>query len=103
MRRYRLEVTADARADVADILSWLTRAAGRRVASDVVRRINVEIRRSREWPLTGAPRPKFGETTRMTTSDPYVIYFETEGDLVRVLRVLHGSRDRDAIMAANDG
>jgi plasmid stabilization system protein ParE len=43
--------------------------------------------------------PVFGGSVRryVMTRFPYLIYYEVEPDLVRILRVVHGSRDPAAV------
>lgn len=40
----------------------------------------------------------FGEARRyIMTRFPYLIYYEVRGELVRILRVVHGSKDPEAV------
>lgn len=91
----RLIVAPQAQADLDDILDYLTREAGDRVA----RRYGDSFRRAfaflTEFPRTGAPRPNFGSTMRIKTVWPYVIFYRYSAadDTVRLIRILHGRRN----------
>jgi|JI10StandDraft_1071094.scaffolds.fasta_scaffold805921_3 toxin ParE1/3/4 len=98
MRARRFGYAPLALADLADIHTYLSQAASVAVANRVVDRIRGHIRRQRETPLSGAPRPDLADGCRLTVNGRYVIYYAIVGENMTVLRVLHHARDRDAIM-----
>lgn len=46
-----------------------------------------------DFPDRGVLREEFGADTRMVTEGRYLVLYRREQDVVRILRVLHGSRD----------
>jgi toxin ParE1/3/4 len=90
----RVVVTPSADADAAEIIADLEAKAGFVVAA----RYNASFERLydilADFPGTGPPRPALGAHIRIGVVLPYiVIYSHTETDgVVRVLRIVHGSR-----------
>jgi toxin ParE1/3/4 len=90
----RVVITPSADADTAEIIAYLDAKAGYGVAA----RYNAAFEQFYDllagFPDSGAPRPKIGAKIRIGVVSPYiVIYRHTEADgLVRVLRIVHGSR-----------
>jgi toxin ParE1/3/4 len=91
----RLTVTADAETDANDILDYLEREAGPRVAGDFGRRFRIAIGRFVDLPETGPPRPALGLNVRVSIVFPYVLIYEysRDDDAVTLLRILHGRRN----------
>lgn len=50
-----------------------------------------------DYPLSGVARPELGENLRSKPHHRYMIYYRILGDVVRIERFLHGSRDPSAI------
>jgi toxin ParE1/3/4 len=50
-----------------------------------------------QFPLSGAPRPELADDLRVTFCERYAIYYLPRADEVVLVRILHGSRDVDAI------
>jgi toxin ParE1/3/4 len=48
-------------------------------------------------PLSGTPRRELADDLRVTFCERYAIYYLARADEVVVVRILHGSRDVDAI------
>ena len=99
MRRLPLTVAPLARLDLAAIRKWLLVEAGPRAAHKMVAAIGTRISGLREWPLAGVAQPDLGERVRFVPVSPYVIYYELTDGRLHVLRILHGARDRGALMA----
>jgi plasmid stabilization system protein ParE len=91
----RLVVTADAEADIDDILNYLRKEAGPAVAASYGRKFGAAIGRLVEFPGIGAPRTALGEETRTTVVYPYVLIYDftAADDTLTLLRVLHGKRN----------
>jgi toxin ParE1/3/4 len=91
----RLVVTADADVDTGEILDYLTREAGWRVADEYGQRFREALERVVEMPESGAPRQALGPETHIAVVYPYVLIYDYshEIDTVTLLRVLHGRRN----------
>jgi len=88
-----VQITASADADLADIVSDLTAKSGISTAERYAAGFDALFDRLAEYPDIGAPRPKLGAHTRIGIVPPYVAIYEHKGDIVTVLRVLHGRRN----------
>lgn len=91
-------VSPEAEADLDEMESWLTRNWGPSAAANIIDAALKRIAALAEMPMSGAPRPEFGDTVRFVTSGRYVIYYEVVGEQLTVLRILHGARNREMIM-----
>lgn len=98
MRARRLAYAQDALGDIDGIRAYLRREAGGVAASRMIERIRAAIRKAREMPAAGVPRPEYRSSCRFVVARPYVIYYDFDGDALIVLRVLHQARDRDRLM-----
>lgn len=52
----------------------------------------------RQFPHSGAPRPRLAPGLRVTFHYPYAIYYTPTAEAVVIVRVLHGARDVAAIV-----
>ena len=50
-------------------------------------------------PHAGAPRPQWGAGVRIVILGKYLIIHRVHNETVQILRVLHGARDIDALLA----
>jgi len=50
------------------------------------------------FPEMGRSRPEIAPALRNTLVYPYVIFYRVDGEVVQILRILHGSRDLQRIM-----
>src|SRR5439155_16372561 len=66
----RLVLTDNAKADTAEILDYLAREAGARVAEDFGRRFRATIERLADLPEIGAPRARLGPNIRIAVVYP---------------------------------
>jgi toxin ParE1/3/4 len=96
----RLKLTALAEQDLADIAVWLTAEASevtaRRIVSELIKRLDGVL----AFPESGAPRDRIRPGLRAVFRHNHAIYYRTVGDVVAVIRVLHGARDTAAIADA---
>lgn len=67
-------------------------AAGRFIAA-----LRARCERIGDAPHSGVPRSSLWPGLRSIAFQRYVIFYGTDGDAVRIERVLHGARDIDAI------
>lgn len=88
----RVVVTAEAEADIAEIVEYLREAAGPGVASEYEERFESALKRLAAFPNSGSPRDDVDLGIRMVVVYPYLIFHEVAADasIVTVLRVLHG-------------
>jgi len=91
----RLVVTTDADADFTDVVAYLQRKAGPRVAANYGRRVKHTLERLVEFPQSAAPRPVLGPNARIAIVSPYIpIYdYEPDVDTIVLLRILHERRN----------
>lgn len=89
----RVAISIFARRDVNSILSDLNERAG----SPVSKRYAAEFKKMNEtlaeFPEIGPLRKGLGRYARIKVVLPYVVVYDFAGDLVTVLRVLHGQRN----------
>ena len=89
----RVAISIFARRDVNSILSDLNERAG----SPVSKRYAAEFKKMNEtvaeFPESGPLRKGLGRYARIKVVLPYVVVYDFAGDLVTVLRVLHGQRN----------
>src|SRR4051812_45369088 len=90
-------LTAEAEADIAEILDHLADAAGERVADEYQARFRSALKRLEVFPNSGSSRDDVDFGIRAVIVYPYVIFHEVapEGSFVTVLRVLHGRMDAE--------
>lgn len=83
-----------ARADLADILDYLSEEAGVKTARKYGELVRDIIRQLEALPESGSPRPRLGSATRLCVIDPYVLIYDYApvDDTVVIPRILHGSR-----------
>ena len=93
----QVRLTPPARHDLARLRDYLLDVAGPARARAHFDRIVVHCRRLAAMPEAGARRSEFGEGARSTVVPPYVILYEPKRYGMRVLRIIHGSRDTDSV------
>jgi plasmid stabilization system protein ParE len=64
-----------------------------------VLRIRMTLLHIRDFPESGVLKEEFGANVRLFVAAPYAIYVQVSSARAEVLRILHVSRDRDAIMS----
>lgn len=98
----RIEFAPRAWADLDDIDRYLTQEAGGRRAKAVLRRIRDRIDLLAEHPRIGPIREEYGGR-RILPCRPYVAIYTVrphrDGDLIIVLRIVHGARDIPRLLA----
>jgi len=90
-----VRLSSAAQADFDEIIDYLTGVAGNRVAADYADRLRASVNRIAAFPGIGSPRERMGPETRVTSVDPYLIFYDggPRSDTVHVLRILHGHRN----------
>jgi toxin ParE1/3/4 len=91
-----------ARIDLQEIGDWIARDSPRRALSFVA-----ELGRDAEAighsPEAFPRREDLHPGLRMAVHRPYLIFFTTDGEVVRIERVLHGARDLPQIFHSDGG
>jgi plasmid stabilization system protein ParE len=90
----RIVVTAPARRDRNEILTFLNEEAGPAVARKFAARFRDCAERLFRMPVYGAPRPDLGAECRGVVIAPYVLLYNyaEDRDQVTILRILHAKR-----------
>lgn len=83
--------TSQAREDVLDIWQYIA-VDSIEAADALVRRIDEVIRLLAEHPGLGAPQNRFRKGLRCKPVGRYLIFYDELPDILRIIRVLHGSR-----------
>lgn len=89
----KLDVTRAARADLLDIYQFSTRQWGKDKARDYVFGIREHFRALVAGHLSGTAAEEIGPGIRRLISGSHIIWFRIDQETLRVIRVLHGSRD----------
>lgn len=91
----RVRLAPEARQDFDDILDYLRRMAGPRIADRYADLIVAAVERLSEFSGIGTPRPELGAETRLLVIHPYLLIYDGDqaSEEVNVLRILHGSRN----------
>ena len=88
----RLEVAPEALADVKEIARHIARDKPG-AASAWARRVQAEFLVIQRSPLIFLLAPDLRMGFRKARLGDYLIFFRTQGDIVRIERVIHGMRD----------
>lgn len=83
--------TFAAAADLEQIFDYLFEQNSE-IASAVIRRIYQSTSELKQFPSRGRPGRKESTRELVLVSLPYLVVYEIAGQIVRVLRVLHGAR-----------
>jgi toxin ParE1/3/4 len=89
----QLRWTAEAATDLDGITDYLFEHAPDR-AAEVVRRIYAVPSTLLTFPHRGRPGKKFGTRELVLSPLPYVIVYAVRGDVIHVVRILHGAQKR---------
>lgn len=93
-----VEFSALAESDLEAIADYIALDNPRRAVS-FVREIRGQCRVLGEHPLLYRPRPEIGPDARLVAVGRYVILFRLLDEVVRIERVVHGSRDLLQLLA----
>ena len=92
----RLEVSADAQADLRGIAAYIARDNPARAIGFVEELIET-MWQAAERPLSFPARDDWRPGLRAARHGSYHIVFRVTGDLVEIVRVLHGARDIESL------
>lgn len=89
--------TPAATADLEGI--WLTIAVDNpRAADRVIDEIHGKTEQLRDFPKSGQRRPEIDENARALVYGDYLILYRVANDSVDIIRIVHGARDRTALL-----
>lgn len=79
---------------------WLYIARDNPAAADrVTREFEAALDRLSEYPRSGRPRPELLAELRSASVRPYILFYLPLADGIEPIRVPHGARDLDAVVA----
>lgn len=94
----KVEVTPQARRDLASILVWYRENLGARAALKVAQTIQSRLSAMEAGRVRGAELIPESSYNRVVARK-HVIVFQERGDSLEVVRIVHGSQDLEAIAA----
>ena len=89
----------EARTDLSEIWDYYAKRADRHRADNIVRKISDALRVIEDHPFAGRARDEVRPALRSITARPYVIFYRMRDDVAEIVRILHGRRDLDDILA----
>jgi toxin ParE1/3/4 len=94
----KLRYSLAARRDLREIVAYIAKD-NPRAALAFGARIERACLRLARFPRLGAVRSVLGQGIRVFPVASYVVYYreESEGDAVRIVRVIHGARDESSL------
>ncbi len=95
----RLEYLPEARADLEDIWRYIA-ADNPRAATRMTDRIQDRCDGLIEVPFAGRARPELRDDLRALVIGNYLAFYRVRGELVEIVRVLHGAQDLPTILGA---
>jgi toxin ParE1/3/4 len=90
---YRIEYTQPALRDLRELETYLRAAGGDLVADRFIDKIVAKVRSLQDRPMRQRVRTEFGPGLRAVAIGSQMIFYRVDGDTVRIVRVLHGSRN----------
>ena len=94
----KLQLTLNARVDLADIDEWGFQQFGRDTADIYFRGFKAAFDRLEKFPLAGAPQLALGRNIRCLTHRKHRIFYIAENDIVLIIRVIHHARNARQVL-----
>lgn len=94
----RLDVTLQARRDVAAIIEWYRENLGARAALKVAQTLRSKLAALEAGRTRGAAAVTASPYQR-AVAKKHVIIFMLEDDAIKIVRIVHGAQDLEAIVA----
>lgn len=98
MTQHRVVFTRAAEADIEAIGDRIALRAPME-AVKFIRALRERAQHLATFPHSGTPRPRWGAGVRIEVHGNDLIIYRVRGEIVEVLRVLHGARNIDALLA----
>lgn len=98
MKRYKVDYTELARAQLLDLYLYIAREAGPHIARAFVRRIEDQCERLGVFPMRGSPRDDLMSGLRTLSFERRVVIgYLVEGEAVWIVGVSYGGRDLSGV------
>ena len=94
---FLIVLSEDAARDLDDVWDYLAREESVNAADTVLREIAKTYKLLGAWPLLGRKRDNLSPGARSLPVNPYVVFYRVTEDTVRIIRILHESRDTDLV------
>jgi len=91
----RVEFQPRAERDLEEIGDYIAKDSPRR-AVNFLQELRSQCRKILVAPRAYRPRPELGEGIRCCAYGNYVVFFLEDGQILRIIRVLHGAMDIEA-------
>jgi len=92
----RLDVTPQARRDMAAILDWYRENLGARAALKVAHTIRSRLKALEAGRVRGAELVAESRYMRIVAKS-HIVIFLSEADAIKIVRIVHGAQDLEAI------
>jgi toxin ParE1/3/4 len=103
-RTYRVVLRPQARRDLADIATYITKEASTAIALRYIARLRQACRDLYQFPMRGTEHPDMFPGLRTIGFERRAtIAFVVEGDAVRILNIFYGGRDFEAALRSEFG
>lgn len=97
----KVDVTPQARRDLISIISWYRESLGARASLKVAQTIQLRLRALEAGGVMGADLVP-GSHYKRVVARKHVVIFLDHDDKLKVVRIVHGSQDLEAIAAKLD-
>ncbi|MEG3151941.1 type II toxin-antitoxin system RelE/ParE family toxin [Sphingomonas sp. ZT3P38] len=98
---YQVRLGARAYEDLADIWMWIATEADLDTADAYGSRLRRHLAKLVDFPRRGSPRNDLRHGLRSLVFERHMtIFYEIEGQVVTILRIVHGARDQTALFGA---
>jgi len=94
---FLIVLSEDAARDLDDAWDYLAREESVNAADTILREIAKTYKLLSAWPLLGRKRDNLSPGARSLPVNPYIIFYRITEDTVRIIRILHQSRDTDLV------
>jgi toxin ParE1/3/4 len=94
----KLTLTLAAQADLVEIDEWGYQQFGEEVADDYSRKLLSGFDQLARHPLSGQAVPEYAKAYRCLMHNRHRIFYRVDGDVVRIIRILHHAMDAKRVL-----
>lgn len=94
----QLHISDTARADIREVIGYLATEASSEIGTTFLQRIDRELTMLAELGHSGVSREWISPGLRMHVIGNYCVYFRVTDKETRIVRLLHGARDVNAVV-----